>query len=216
MAQTTDCATISQPANVPKPQSAPDHAFAVADRADRFLDAVGDHLGMLDVVHRGIDDARDQHDIVRQGDAAQRGIFVLVARIGEFDRERTDAGRADHGQDVDQRHIAVVRAVVVPPAHVQAYALGRDVDAGFVDRIDVDRDGILELAQALVLEHAVALHGQVRAIELQDVAARMDEVVFLLEFARHRPDVGFVGVVVLVAQVVHTIPGQAAVMNASR
>src|SRR5471030_2958334 len=64
-----------------------DDPAAVAHGVDRLADAVGDHLGMLDVVGRRIDHARQQQEPGRQLGALQRRIFVLVAWIGELDAE---------------------------------------------------------------------------------------------------------------------------------
>src|SRR5271156_3676386 len=50
-----------------------DHAFAVAGRCDRGLDALRDLFGMLDQIDLRVDDARDQDHIVRELVHLQRG-----------------------------------------------------------------------------------------------------------------------------------------------
>ena len=52
--------------------------------------------------------------------------LMRVARIGEGQHEAADLGLQDHRQDVLERHVAVVRALVIAPADVQPDAVARD------------------------------------------------------------------------------------------
>jgi hypothetical protein len=81
---------------------------------------------------------------------------------------------------------------------VEAHPLGRDAGQGLVQRRDVHLHRCDELRQRLVLEVAGAFDAKVGRVDLQHVALRHDELVFLLEFAGEREDVGLVAVVVLV------------------
>ena len=69
--QTISSATSPSPAAVAKPQSGVgEHAPRVAHGLGGELDAVGDDLGMLDVVGGRVDDAGDEQHAGGQGIAA--------------------------------------------------------------------------------------------------------------------------------------------------
>ena len=60
-------------------------------------------------------------------------------------------------------HVAVVRAFVVAPAHVQPHLLGRDVEERRVDRVDHaidEREEVGERPSAKVLCRSLARSGQ--------------------------------------------------------
>src|SRR3989442_1320784 len=173
-----------------------EHARAVADRLGDGGDAIGDDLRMLDDVRRGVDDAGHEQHAGGQRVAAQRLQLVLVARARERQRERADLCAIDDRQQRLQRHVVRVRPVVVAPAEVQANAIGGQPRDRLVDGVDVQGDGPQEAVERLVLEEARALHGQVRAVELQHEAARHDQLVFLAHLARERLHIALVGAVV--------------------
>src|SRR5438046_2781482 len=151
---------------------------------------------MLDDVRRGVDDAGHEQHAGGQRVAAERLQLVLVARARERQRERADLCAIDDRQQRLQRHVVRVRPVVVAPAQVQANAIGGQPRDRLVDGVDVQGDGAEEAVERLVLEEARALHGQVRAVELQHEAARHDQLVFLAHLARERLHIALVGAVV--------------------
>jgi hypothetical protein len=83
---------------------------------------------------------------------------------------------------------------------VQANAVRRDVGAGPVDGLDMERHRLLEALEGIVLEEPCPLHREVRAVELEHVAAPVDQLVFLLELIGQGHDVALVGVVVSVEE----------------
>ena len=93
-----------------------------------------------------------------------------------------------------------VRPVVVAPAHVEPHAVARDALDGLVEGVHVERDHLLEALEGLVLEEARPLHGEIRAVQLEDEAAGVDQRVLLPQLAGEGPDVPLVGVVVRVEQ----------------
>jgi hypothetical protein len=127
---------------------------------------------MLDEIRLGIDDARQQQELVRQVGLLERGIFVLMARVGELDRERANLGPGQHRQDVGQRHVVDVRPVVVAPAAMERMRFARNASQGLVQRGDVHLGDLDELGDALVLKERGAFQRQVGRIDLQDEVAR--------------------------------------------
>ena len=85
----------------------------------------------------------------------------------------------------------------------------------FVDRVDVQGDGVEEAVERLVLEEAGALHREVGAVELEHEPARDDQLVLLAHLAGERPHVALVRAVVRVEHDRGDDAGEAAVMNAS-
>jgi hypothetical protein len=65
--------------------------------------------------------------------------------VGEREHEAADPGLADDRQDLGERHVQVVRALVIAPADVHADALARDIDQRPIDR----RDHALDEAEEL-------------------------------------------------------------------
>ena len=63
--------------------------------------------------------------------------------------------------------VAVVRALVVAPADVDAHLLRVDVAGRVVERVDVQLRLLTELLERLVRELDVAPHAEVRAVDLQ-------------------------------------------------
>ena len=125
--------------------------------------------------------------------------------------------RLEHDvDDVGERHVAVVRALVVAPAEVHAQLLGRDVRAAAWFSASTCSCALLAEARRdrQVGELDVAAHRQVGAVELQHEAGLGDRLVLVL----HR--VGDGVQVLLVAsgsarcgRRATTTPGDAAVRN---
>ena len=85
-----------------------------------------------------------------------------------------------------------VRPVVVAPAEVQPHAVARDRRDRLVDGVDVERDRVEEAVERLVLEEARALHGEVRAVELEHESAGDDQLVLLAHLAGEGANVALV------------------------
>src|SRR5580658_4356462 len=58
-----------------------DDALA-ADEIGKADNALGDEIGVFDIIGRGVDDAREKDFIVRQSALAPERPFMVVARIG--------------------------------------------------------------------------------------------------------------------------------------
>ena len=73
--------------------------------------------------------------------------------------------------DVGERHVAMVGAGIIAPAHMHPQFLGRNVANGVIQRLDVELDELAELREAHVLVVNVPAHREVRAIELHNAPA---------------------------------------------
>ena len=109
------------------------NAARVAHDLRHALQAVSNSFRMLDDVGERIDHPRHDELIVMQRNFLQVGIVVRVLRIGEGQNEPADIGFEQERQDVLQRHIAIVRTLVVAPANMQAHPIARHVDERLVD-----------------------------------------------------------------------------------
>src|SRR6266850_4742114 len=156
-----------------------DHPLASDDLgvADETL---GDQLRVLDEVGRRVEHPGNDHPVVGQADLAEHDPLVLVARVRPLEGERLGLGLQRHRQELAQRDVAMVRALVVAPAEVQAHPIGRDVTQGVIERLDVGRSDLQELGVAQLVEHEVPPHRQVGAVDLQHEPGAMDRVVLLL------------------------------------
>jgi hypothetical protein len=101
------------------------HAFAVADRPSRCLDALRHDFWVLNEIALAIDHARQQDHVVGKPVAAQGRRLVLATRIGEFDAQAPNIGLIEHREQQVERDVVDVRAFPVAPADMQADAVAR-------------------------------------------------------------------------------------------
>lgn len=160
LAQAMAGSTVVRAANVANPQSVP------AINVGKTLDALGDELGMLDEVRRGVDDARDEHLAFRQTDVAPDFPLVLVAWIRGDEGESRRPRLEDDVRDVGERNVAMVRPLVVRPAEMDEHALRRNARHRSVQRFDVQGCILSELIEALVGELNVPARGELGAVDL--------------------------------------------------
>ena len=157
-----------------------DDALAVADRRDRLLDAAARPLPgarrncWSNSITPGI-----RIMSFGNGCCLERRVFVLVARIGELDRERAGVGLVEHRQHLRERDVVDVRAFPVAPADMQPPAVARNALAGLVDRREMHLGDLDEALVGLVLEHHHAFHREIGRIDLQDQPGLVDRAVFL-------------------------------------
>ena len=79
--------------------------------------------------------------------------------------------RAEHDvDDVRQRHVAVMRPLVIAPAKVHAHLLGRNVGDRVVEGLDVQLRLLAELGELEVGMLDMPAHRKVGAVDLQDEA----------------------------------------------
>ncbi len=164
---------------------------------------------MLDEVGRRIQDARDEQLALGQFHLLEQLPLVVVTWVASFERDGAWA-RAEHDvDDVLERNVEVVRALVVAPAQVHAQLLGRDAGHGVVQCLHLLANLAAELLRGKAdVRSDVAAHGQVRAVQLEDEASAHDGFVLRLHSVGQGRQVGLVGGVVSVLQKVRDDTGR--------
>ena len=162
---------------------------------------------MLDEVGRGVEHTGDDHLVVRQAHLAEHHPLVLVTRVGAFEGERLRARLEDDAEDLAERDVTVVRALVVAPAEMQAHAVGRDVAQRVIQRLHVRRGDLHELRVADVRKREVPAHRQVRTVDLEHDARAVDRVVLLLHHVDEPCEIRLAARIVLVRQEVRDDAG---------
>jgi hypothetical protein len=112
------------------------HKLRIAD------DALGDELPVLDEVGRRVDHARDEAFPFGQLHLLEDGPFVLVTGVDALEADRRGLCLQHRLDDLTQRNIVVVRALVVAPAEMPAHLLGRDVFGRSVEHLEVEVDDL--------------------------------------------------------------------------
>ena len=125
---------------------------------------------MLDEVRLRLDDPGDEDQVVGKPDVGPHRVLVSVARVRRLERQRRHVGLHDDVDDVGQRHVAVMRTLVVAPAQVQSRTIARHALERMVQRGNVHLDALPELRDVEVPVHHVPAHRQVGAVDLQDQA----------------------------------------------
>mmetsp|Transcript_85754 Transcript_85754/g.223783 ORF Transcript_85754/g.223783 Transcript_85754/m.223783 type:complete len:310 (-) Transcript_85754:389-1318(-) len=143
------------------------HHALHADQADVIQQALRHQPGVLDVRSGGVQNAWEQDLVMRQLDRLEDLPLVRVPWVAGLQRYELGLHAQDGGRHIRQRHVGIVGARVVAPAHVHPALLCRDVRECLVHHIHVQLCGLLELLHALLLECRVPAHGQVRAVHLQ-------------------------------------------------
>ena len=121
------------------------HAFPIAHRVHRLGDAPRDDLRMLDEVRRRIDDAGDQSHLRRRRRFLDHRILMLMPRIGERDAQGTHLRFVEEREDLFQIGVVDMRSIPVAPANMKPDPLPRDPFDRLVDRLDMERDRVLEM-----------------------------------------------------------------------
>ncbi len=121
---------------------------------------------MLDEIGQAVDHPGDQDLVIGERQLFEDAVLVSVARIGEGQEEAADIGLLDDRQDVGERHVAIVRTLVIAPADMQAHLVARDVLERLVDRRDDALDKAEKVAERPVLVGQMPFERQIGAIEL--------------------------------------------------
>ena len=169
-----------------------------ADQARVLADAVGDELGMLDVVGRVPEQPGQQDLPVVQRHVGPDPPLVLVPRVGHLEGVGARVDPQHDRHHVGQRDVVQPRAVVEPVAGVQPDPVLRDAAQRVVERVHV-----LLRPAAAVGRVAAAVVGQdldqPRVVHLQQEARLDDGQVLLPHGLGHRGQVVLLGGVVVVA-----------------
>ena len=208
LAQQMSGSIAPNPAQVPKPQSVPAITRSGPTMSVNLRILCGDQLGMLDVVGRRVEHARGEDLVLGDRRLAPHRPFVGVARVGRLEQNRRRLGAQDHVDDLLERDVEVVRALVVAPAQVHAHAVGGNVAQRVVDRLHVALDAGHEFLVGAVAVHDVPAHGQVGRVDLQQHAGGHDRLVLHLHRLADRLQVLLQRAVVLVGLKQRDDPGR--------
>src|ERR1700746_1033180 len=110
--------------------------MGVADRRGYAFEPVVDRFGVLDKVGQAVDYSGDQDLVVGQRQLLENVMIMCGARGGEREEEAADISLLDDRQDIGERHIAIVRTLVIAPADMQTHLIPRNVVERGVDRRD--------------------------------------------------------------------------------
>src|SRR3984893_15663296 len=144
-----------------------DDAVRIADRRRDAFETVGHGLGVLDEICQTVDDAGDDDLVFGKRELLEDAVFMRVPRIGKGEEEPADIGLLDDRQDIGERHVAIVRPLVIAPTDMQPHTVAPDIFDGLVDCRDDPLDKPEEVAERPILVGEVAFERQIGAIELQ-------------------------------------------------
>ena len=99
---------------------------------------------------------------------------MRVAGIRKGQNKGPDICLKEDRENVGQGYVAVVRAFVVPPAHMQTHLVPRNVLQRLVDRLDDEFDEADKVTERAVPVGGVSLQGEIGAIQLQQEAMADD------------------------------------------
>ena len=155
---------------------------------------------MLDEVGRRVEHAGNEHLARWQLHTLEQSPLVRVPRVRRLHREAARPRRKQHVDDVAERHVVMMRPLVVPPAHVQPRSLRRHVRQRVIERLDVQARHLAELVEAQVGELDVPAHPEVGTVDLQVDAGAGDRLVLPLHGVGDGEQVLLVARVVVVAE----------------
>ena len=115
------------------------HEIVAADELRQPDQAFGHEFRVFDDIGRVRDDAGNEHAAFRELHPLPYPPFVLVTRIGHFQKVAADLHLQDEVDDVLERDIEGMRPVPATPAHVIAGALLRQSPERVVERLDAER-----------------------------------------------------------------------------
>ncbi len=153
---------------------------------------------VLDEVRRRVEHPRGEDLVVGDPRVAPDRPLVRVAGIRGLEEDRGRLRLQDDVDDPLQRDVEVVRALVVPPAEMQAYPVAGHLAERVVDRLDVHLRARDKLLVGDVLVHDVTPHGEVGRVDLEVQPGRDDRLVLGLHRVRERFEVLVPRAVVLV------------------
>src|SRR6476661_7991712 len=124
---------------------------------------VSDRLRVLHDIRGMPHDAWYEHLAGRELHLLPDAPFVLVPGIGRLDGDRVRFDLEDQVDDVAQRNIVFVRAVIAAPAGMKPNPVGRDVAQPMVERVDTQL-GIPPVLGDSHVGHELPTVGQVRIV----------------------------------------------------
>ena len=146
--------------------------FRVTDQS------LGHQVRMLDEIGAMADDAGNQGGTLRQLHVLEHPPFVFMAWVGGFDRKASGIHPEDQVDDVPERDVIVMGAVVVAPTDMQANLFAGDATQGVIQCVNPQR--VFAVVGQGDVGQAVPAVLQVRIVDLQQEAGIDDGLVFLM------------------------------------
>mmetsp|Transcript_125958 Transcript_125958/g.350925 ORF Transcript_125958/g.350925 Transcript_125958/m.350925 type:complete len:247 (+) Transcript_125958:174-914(+) len=143
-------------------------ALRQAQRDHILAQALLDQLGVLHMGGGGVDYAGEERLFFRHVHSlfSPHLMFVCVPGVASLNGEKLGPRIERDVGNLLQRHVVVVRAGIVAPAHVHAEFGGVEGGHRLVQNLHVPLGHLLEFFQGFVLVPCVPTHPQVRAIQL--------------------------------------------------
>ncbi len=89
-----------------------------------------------------------------------------MTRVGGLERDRHWLRRKNEVDDVSQRHVAMMRTLVVTPAKMHTQLFRWNICDRMIEGLDVELRALAEFRQAQVRVLNVASHAEVGAVDL--------------------------------------------------
>src|ERR1700722_12105372 len=96
-----------------------------------------DEVRTLAQIRLRLDDARDDGLALRQFDALEQRPFMRVAWVRRLERDRARPRQEDDVDDVGERHVTMMRPLVIAPAQMHSRLFRRDLRQRMVQRLDM-------------------------------------------------------------------------------
>ena len=125
---------------------------------------------------------------------------MSVPWVGGLEGDTARPGSEDDVDDVGQRHVVMVRALVVAPAQMHTRLVGRDVGQRVVERLDVQAGHGPKFVEAQRSELDVPPHREIRAVDLENEPGPGHRLVLVFHRVGDGEEVRLVGRVVVVAK----------------
>ena len=172
-----------------------DHAVSTND-VGVAADPLRDQSRVFNKVRGGIDHAWNQDLLVWNLDRLQVLPFVLVTRVGAFETQRLRAGLEANIDDLAEREVVGVRALVVAPANMKPHRILGDSDGRRIEGFDVAFRNLTEFVIGEVTVLVVARGTEIGGVDLQQKAGRDNRLVLNAHHLGERLQIsGLVGIV---------------------
>ena len=131
-----------------------------------------------------------------------------VTRIGGLERDRARPRQKHDVDDVGERHVAMVRPLVIAPAHMHARLLRRHIRQRMIQCLDMLPRSLAELLERQIGVLDMPPHREVGAIDLHRNACIRDCFVFVAHRLGDREQIRLLVRVILVAEEQRDDPGR--------
>src|SRR5260370_28262595 len=127
---------------------------------------------------------------------------MRVTWVGSFQHQRRWSRSQESADEVAQRHIVVMRSLVIPPADMHAHAIWRNIPGRMIERLHMQCTQFLSCVLSGI--HPIAKQyrrcRQVWTVQLKQEAGLVNRIVLALPCLGQPADVGLLVAVSLVGR----------------